>query len=54
MALTFDDGYLDNYTNALPILEKYNIKASFLLQLMAPNKGGYGMINSKPAYEKLH
>lgn len=27
--LTFDDGYLDNYTNAFPILQKYSMKASF-------------------------
>lgn len=27
--ICFDDGYLDNYTHALPILEKYNCKASF-------------------------
>ncbi len=29
MVLTFDDGYLDNYTNAFPILQKYSMKASF-------------------------
>jgi peptidoglycan/xylan/chitin deacetylase (PgdA/CDA1 family) len=29
--ITFDDGYLDNYTNAFPILEKYNLKASFYI-----------------------
>lgn len=28
VAITFDDGYLDNLTNALPILKKYNAKAT--------------------------
>ncbi|MEX2484636.1 MAG: polysaccharide deacetylase family protein [Brumimicrobium sp.] len=27
--ILFDDGYLDNFEYALPILEKYNIKSSF-------------------------
>lgn len=29
--ILFDDGYLDNYEYALPILEKYNVKASFYI-----------------------
>ena len=29
--ITFDDGFEDNYVNALPILDKYNIKASFFI-----------------------
>ena len=31
IAITFDDGYLNNYTYAVPILEKYNVPASFYI-----------------------
>lgn len=31
VAVTFDDGYKDNFRNAFPILKKYNLKASIFI-----------------------
>ena len=31
VSIIFDDGYADNYTNALPILQKYNLHATFFI-----------------------
>lgn len=31
LLITFDDGYLDNYTEAFPILKAYNTKATFFV-----------------------
>ncbi len=35
--LTFDDGYLDNYVNVYPILQKYNAKATIFVVTSALN-----------------
>ncbi len=31
IAITFDDGYLDNLTTAVPVLKKYNLPATFFI-----------------------
>jgi peptidoglycan/xylan/chitin deacetylase (PgdA/CDA1 family) len=31
IAITFDDGYLDNFTHAAPLLKKYNLPATFYI-----------------------
>ena len=39
--LTFDDGFLDFYTNAFPLFKKYNMKASLYVVRDFTTKGGY-------------
>lgn len=38
IALTFDDGYQDNFTNALPLLKKYKAKATIYLVVDRHNR----------------
>ena len=58
LLLTFDDGYVDNYTVALPILEEFGVQGSFFIpgktftthQLLDVNKIHY-MLASADIYE---
>ena len=39
LAVTFDDGYQDNYHNALPVLHRYNLPATIFLTTGAVDSG---------------
>ena len=39
ICISFDDGYLDNYTHALPILKKHDMSATFFLISSAVSSG---------------
>src|SRR5687768_498906 len=41
IALTFDDGYLNNISNALPLLKKYRIPATFFISTASLNEPEY-------------
>ena len=59
LLLTFDDGYIDNYTFVLPVLEEYGVQGSFFVpgktftthQLLDVNKIHYMMAST--SIEKL-
>ncbi len=63
LLLTFDDGYIDNFTYAMPILEEYGIQGSFFIpgktfdthQLLDVNKIHYVLAsaNTNELLEKL-
>jgi glycosyltransferase involved in cell wall biosynthesis/peptidoglycan/xylan/chitin deacetylase (PgdA/CDA1 family) len=39
VVVTFDDGYRDNYVNAFPVLQRYNIPATIFLSARAIDEG---------------
>lgn len=41
IAITFDDGVINQYENAWPILKKYNLKATFYIFANAPNRNDH-------------
>jgi len=53
VVLTFDDGYLDNYTHAYPILERYGFSGTFFIITGLVDKRTEGYM-SWDQIEELH
>jgi peptidoglycan/xylan/chitin deacetylase (PgdA/CDA1 family) len=51
IAITFDDGYEDNYTNAYPILKKYHFKATIFV--VANTVGGINLFDVMQPINKM-
>lgn len=45
VAVTFDDGFLDTYTNALPLLVKYNVPVTIFISTSLPQSGYQTFLN---------
>lgn len=54
VVLTFDDGWLDNYRFAIPVLKELNFHASFFVitgRVDASSKGGVDLLSDIPLHE---
>jgi len=54
VVLTFDDGWLDNYRFAIPVLKELNFQASFFVitgRVDASSKGGVDLLSDIPLHE---
>ena len=50
IVLTFDDGYIDNYEDVLPILESYDMQATIFMISDAVNTKRFMSINELKNY----
>lgn len=54
IALTFDDGYLDNLKTVTPILKKNKIPATFFVLSRPENVNRFELANNKPLMTRKH
>lgn len=53
VAVTFDDGFLDNYTNAFPVLQRYGIPATFFVSTQFIDESGNAESEARFCTEQL-